>query len=95
MNPANPINSNFQSVWIWSIRINPNYSEKFGFIRIDWIHSDCKFGLILINSDWLELFGLQFRIDFEWVSGLFGLKNFFGLDRTETVWFGYKFRNNS
>ena len=24
-----------------------------------------------------------------------GLKNFFELDRNETVWFGYKFRNDS
>ena len=38
------------------------------------------FGLILINSDWQDSFGL---------------KNFFGLERTETVWFGYKFRNDS
>ena len=47
--------------------MNPNDSEKFGFIRIDS----------------------------EWVSDWFRLKNFFGLDRNETVWFGYKFRNDS
>ena len=40
MNPVNPINSNFQSELIRSIRINPNDSEKFGFIRIDRIDSD-------------------------------------------------------
>ena len=63
MNPVNPINSNFQSELIRSLRINPYDTEKFGFIRIDRIdsdidriHSDYKFGLILngprIDSDW-------------------------------------------
>ena len=35
------------------------------------------------------------RIDFEWASDWFGFKNVSGLDRNETVWFGYKFRNDS
>ena len=73
MNPVNPINSNFQSEWIRYIRINPNDSEKLGFIRIDRIdriHSDCKYGLILIDrihSDYK--FGLILngpRIDSDW-----------------------------
>ena len=45
------INPNFQIEWIRSIRISPNDSEKFGFIRIN---SD-KFGLAGFNrirSDW-------------------------------------------
>ena len=29
----------------------------FGIIRIDRIHSDCMFGLILINSDWQDSIG--------------------------------------
>ena len=47
--------------------MNPNDSEKFGFIRIDRIHLDSMFGLILINSDWLD--SIEFiRIDFKWAS---------------------------
>ena len=51
-----------------SIRMNPvkrnqsDNSEKFNFIQIDWInriHSDCKFGLILIDRIHLDYkFGL-------------------------------------
>ena len=85
------INPNLQSE---SIRLNPNISESFGFIPIDQIHSDWpdSFGLqVRINSD---LNGFNW-IDFECSSHWFGLKNFFGLDRNETVWFGYKFRNDS
>ena len=104
------INPNLQSALNRSIRLKPNISESFGLIRIDqihskwpdsiglfWfdrIHSDWKFGLILINS-YLNGFN---RIDSDWFwcsSDWFGLKNFFGLDRNETVWFGYKFRNDS
>ena len=32
---------------------NPNESEKLGFIRIERIHSDYKFGLIL-NGLWID-----------------------------------------
>ena len=50
MNTVNSINSNFLSE---RILINPNDSEKFGFTRVDWIfdqiHSDWKFGIILID----------------------------------------------
>ena len=34
----------------WIDRMNPNETEFFGFIRIDRIHSDWKFVLILING---------------------------------------------
>ena len=80
---ANRINLN-ESCLSESIQIilkNSVSLELTGLIRIDWIQSDCKFVLILINSDWPDSFELQFRIDFEWVSGLFGLKNFCGLNR--------------
>ena len=55
MNPVNPINSNFQFEWILSIRINS--------------YSDWKFGVVLINSDWTDSFGLilnRTRIDSDW-----------------------------
>ena len=68
MNLVNPINSNFQSESIRSIRINPNDSEKFVF---EWF--DGNFGLFLIKSDWPDSFGLQirlilngFQIDSDW-----------------------------
>ena len=81
------------------IRINQIHTgwkfELIGFIRINRIHSDWKFGLILINSDCPDSFGLQVRIDFEWASDWFGLKTNFRLDRNETVWRGFKFRNDS
>ena len=35
------------------------------------------------------------RIDFKWASDWFRLKTNLGLDRDETVWCGYKFRNDS
>ena len=50
--------------------MNPNDSEKIGFIRIYRIHADCKFGLIRIdriNSDYK--FGLILngpRMDSDW-----------------------------
>ena len=103
MNLVNP-NQSDESDLSESVRMIPKNSVSFeliGLIRIyridsNWPDSsDCKFGLILINSDWTDSFGLQVRIDFEWVSDWFGFKNFFGLDRNETVWFGYKFLNNS
>ena len=56
-------NESGQSEWMSSIRINPNDSEKLDFDQIDRIHSDCKFRLILINSDWPDSFGLQVRIE--------------------------------
>ena len=58
MNQVNPNNSNFQSQWIQSIRLIrmiPKYSVSFG--------------LILINSDWPDSFGLILngpRVDLNW-----------------------------
>ena len=46
---VNPINSNFQSKWIWSIRMITKNSFSFGLIPIDRIRSDCKVELILID----------------------------------------------
>ena len=90
------INPNFQSEWIPSKRINPNFQsdESVNPINLSFNPNESGlselfrkirfqsdwFGLILINSDWPYSFGL---------------KNFFGLDRNETVCCGYKFRNNS
>ena len=48
-NPHESNQSN-QSEWIRSIRINPNDSKKFGFIRIN-----------RIDADWPDSFGLQYR----------------------------------
>ena len=64
--------------------INSNFQSER--IRSNWInpYDSEKFGFIQID-----------RIDFQWASGWFGLKTNFGLDRNETVWFGYKFRNDS
>ena len=63
------INRNLQSAWIRSIRWNRIFLESIGLIRIDRTHLDCKFALILINSDWLDSVGLIFngpRIDSDW-----------------------------
>ena len=85
MNPVNPINPN-ESDLFESIRMIKKNSVSFGLIglfRIDRIHSDCKYELILNNR--ID------RIHSDW----FGLKNFFRLGQNETVWFGYKFQNES
>ena len=59
------INPNLQSKWIrsiWSIQMKENFSQSFGLIRIDRIHSDWKFELIELagfirneSSDWFGL----------------------------------------
>ena len=66
-----------------SIRMIPKNSVLFGLIGF-LITSDCpdSCGLILINSDGPDTFGLQGRINFEWASDWFELKHFFGLDRS-------------
>ena len=72
MNPVNPINKN-ETEFFRIIRIDSNRPDSFGLIQIDQIHSDWKFGLILIHSDWPDSFGLQVRIDPDWPDS-FGLK---------------------
>ena len=82
------INSNEsgQSEWIW---MNPNFrSESIRKIRF---HSDW----FRIHSDWFGLTGLILITSLDWFWMGLGLKIFFGLDRNETVWFGYEFRNDS
>ena len=60
--------------------------DWFRFIRIDalaWIQISEWIGIVLIGSGWISI--QYFRQ---------GCKTFFGLDRNETVLFGYKLRND-
>ena len=69
--------------------------ETFLWIRsVNANQFELSIKMNLVNPNDSEKFRF-IRIDFEWASDWFELKNNFGLDRNETVWYGYKFRNDS
>ena len=92
------VNSNFQfridSEWTL-IRLNPVYPNQSEWLKKIVFHSDWKFGLILINSDWPELSEYKFGLILNGPRVDWDSKINFGLVRNETIWRGYKFRNDS
>ena len=88
------------------IRMNPIESSQYELIRINPnLQSEGIRSIRMIpknwpNSDWSNLFGLiridRVYSDWFWMNlGLIRIEKFLGLDRNETVWFGYKFLNDS
>ena len=85
------IHPNLQSEWIRSIRMIPKNSvsiELIGLIRIDRVHSDCKFGWIRINR--IDL------IHLDWKFGLIQINQIrsdlkFGLTGFNRIHSDYKF----
>ena len=81
MNPVNPINP-METEFFGISRIDSDRPDSFRLKvqidRIDRIHSDSKFGLILINSNWTDSFGfiLVASSDWFWMSlGLIRIEN--------------------